>query len=178
MQPARVLEVGVGDGVVASYLRANSAVHYQSLDIAEDLHPDMVGSVTAIPLSDRAVDVACAFEVLEHLPFAEFATALRELMRVSSRAVIISLPHFGPAVRFACKIPFLPAVDWMVKIPFPKRHVWNGQHYWEIGKRGYSVRRIRSIIRQHAAIVREFVPHENAYHHFFVLQPYATLSEK
>src|SRR5258708_180301 len=65
-----VLEVGVGSGVLERELEARG-VDVTTLDIAEDLQPDIVGSVTKIPCEDASFDVALAFEVLEHMPFEE-----------------------------------------------------------------------------------------------------------
>jgi hypothetical protein len=169
-QPTSVLEAGPGDGVVGDYLRRNTAVAYRSLDVAEDLHPDLLGSVLAIPLPDRSVDITCAFEVLEHLPFEKFEPALRELTRVARTHVIISLPHYGPAFKFALKLPLLPAISLAWKIPHPLRHDFDGQHYWEIGKRGYPPRRIRSALQQIGTVEEEFIPYEGQYHHFFCVR--------
>lgn len=169
--PSSLLEVGGGDGVFREYIKTNTDIAYQNLDIAEDLNPDVVGSVEQIPLPDRSVDMVVAFQVLEHLPFEKFEQTLSELGRVSRGAVIISLPHFGPPITCSFKVPFLPEFRFAFKIPFPRKHTFNGQHYWEIGKRGYSAGRIRGIIRKHFSIKKEFVPFENQYHHFYVLGP-------
>ena len=168
-KPVSVLEVGVGDGVVGERIRAGG-VSYTSVDIAEDVHSDITASVTSIPVEDMSYDTVCAFEILEHLPFDKFDIALAELARISKCNVLLSLPHFGPSLRLEFKIPFLPRVRLAWKVPVPKKHVFNGQHYWEIGKRGYSIRRIRHAIEKHFSIKKEFVPFENQYHHFFVLE--------
>lgn len=49
------------------------------------------GDAMSLPLDDAAFDVACATEVLEHVP--EPRAALRELGRVARRAVIVSVPR-------------------------------------------------------------------------------------
>lgn len=176
LEPTSVLEVGVGDRVVGNYLKNNTSVSYRSFDIAEDLTPDIVGSVESIDLPDHSVDVVVAFEVLEHLPFEKFEGALKELGRVATKAVIISLPHYGPSVRCSLKIPFLKKifkkedVRFAWKIPHHPVHTWNGQHHWEIGKRGYNIEKIRKVIEKHFIIEKEFVPFENQYHHFFILR--------
>lgn len=169
-EPTSVLEVGVGDRVFGSFIKSNTPISYTSVDVAEDLHPDIVGSVLELPFADKSFDVVCAFEVLEHLPFDQFDRALAELARVARTHVVISLPHFGPMLSFSLKIPFLPQLRFAFKIPFHKTHIFNGQHYWEIGKRGYHISLIRNKLSAHGDIVRDFVPFGSPYHHFFVLK--------
>lgn len=169
LKPFSVLEVGVGDRVFGSFIKNNTAVSYTSVDIDENLHPDVVGSVLKLPFADASYDVVCAFEVLEHLPFEQFDQALGELCRVARTHVVISVPHFGPMLSFSLKIPFLPQIRVAFKIPFPKTHTFSGQHYWELGKRGYPAALIRRKFSEHGMLVRDFVPFGSPYHHFFVL---------
>jgi ubiquinone/menaquinone biosynthesis C-methylase UbiE len=171
VKPTSVLEVGIGDGVVSSYLARNTEIAYTSVDIADDVGADVIGSVTALPFTDKSFDVVCAFEVLEHLSYEKLPTSLSELARVSRKKVIVSVPHFGPPLKLLFKIPFLPEIALALKIPFPVPHTFNGQHYWELGKRGYSTARFRSHMRKHFVIEKEYIPFENQYHHFFVLVP-------
>ena len=168
LAPESVLEVGPGDGVYRNYLESQTKVHYQSLDIDPELKPDIVGSVTAIPLPDNAVDYVAAFEILEHLPFDQFPIALQEIARVGKKGAIISLPHFGPPVKLLFKLPFLPEISFAFKIPYMPRHRFNGQHYWELGKKDYSVSRILHELETYFVVEKHFVPFENQYHHFFV----------
>lgn len=168
--PHSVLEIGVGEAVVANYIKHMTAVAYTSADFAEDLSPDVVADVRALPFVDNAFDTVCAFEVLEHLPFEDFEKAVCELARVSRGCVLISLPHFGPPLKLRLKIPFLPELSFAWKLPYPRQHFFNGQHYWEIGKKGYPPSRIRAVLRKYGSIEKEFIPFENQYHHFFVLK--------
>lgn len=165
--PKSILEVGVGDGVVSGYIKRNTGIEYKTADFAEDLHPDVVADIRKLPFADKSFDTVCAFEVLEHLPFEDFDKGLGELARVAKNYVVISLPHFAPPVKFLLKLPFLPEIRFAWKIPFRKTHMFNGQHYWEIGKRGYPVSRISDAISKYGVIENEFVPFENQYHHFF-----------
>ena len=76
--PQSVLEVGVGDKVFGDFIKNNIPTSYTSVDIAEDLKPDVVGSILEIPFPDKSFDIACAFEVLEHMPFDQFDRAVSE----------------------------------------------------------------------------------------------------
>ena len=168
VSPRTVLEIGGGDGVLRSYLKENTDIAYTSVDTADDLIPDVVGSVLKLPFADASFDLVCAFEVLEHLPFEQFEIALKEIARVSKTDIMISLPHFGPQIKFSLKVPFLREFRWSCKIPFPKEHLFNGQHYWEIGKKGFSYGKIVDLLSEHLDVMRHYVPFENGYHHFFI----------
>ena len=169
-KPLSVLEVGVGDGVFGAYVKSQTNVEYKSLDIAADLKPDILGTIDAIPLPDNAVDCAVAFEVLEHIPFEKVPKALSELMRVSRKNVIVSMPHFGPPIKFVLKLPFFKEIRLSFKIPYHPMHVWNGEHYWEIGKKDTPPALVKQVISQHGKLVKDFVLFDNQYHHFYVLE--------
>lgn len=168
-KPDNILEIGVGDKVFGSFIKNNTNISYTSIDIAPDLKPDTVGSVLELPFLDNSFDVVCAFEVLEHLPFEDFEKALSEITRVSKKSSVISLPHFGPPVKFLLKLPFIPEIKFSFKIPFLKNHIFNGQHYFEIGKKTYNLSVIIKKIKKYGIIKKEYVPFENQYHHFFVI---------
>lgn len=169
--PKKVLEIGVGNRVVTHYFK-NAGVAVTTLDVEESLGPDVVASVTDMPLSDASHDVVLAAEVLEHLPFEDFSKALAEIHRVTSRWAVISLPHWGSVVAGAFKIPLLPWLRFVLKLPGFKRHIMsqNG-HYWEIGKRGYPLGRIKRAMREAGfEIIRDYIIIEYPYHHFFTLK--------
>lgn len=171
VKPQSVLEVGLGSGVAASYTKARG-VELKTLDVDPSLHPDYVGSVVAIPLQDKSFDLVCAFEVLEHLPFEDFEKALREMARVARKHVLISLPDSRHTLlHFLLKLPFLPKIEIFCKINSIKKHLFDGQHYWEIGKRGYSLSHIQAAI--HATdlrLVRDYVTPDCPTKHFFIMQ--------
>lgn len=167
---SNILDIGPGTNLLRHVLSEHNAnVKYQSLDIDESLKPDIVGSVTSIPVPDESFDCVTAFQILEHIRFEDFETALKEIRRVTKNKVIISLPHFGPQFTFQLKIPFLPKIQFAFKIPWPSRLVFNGQHYWEVGRKGYSPKKIRKVIENHFVIEKEFIPFEYQYHRFYVL---------
>jgi SAM-dependent methyltransferase len=168
-----VLDIGPGTLLLKNILSTFSPeLVYKTVDIAEDINPDFVGGITSIPVDDETYDVVCAFQVLEHIEFRDFEVGLEELKRVSKKYVFISLPHFGPSIELQFKFPFIPRIRFAAKVPVPLKHEFGGQHYWEIGKRGYSVRKIRKILKKHFDLIDEYTPFENQYHHFYILKKY------
>ncbi len=170
LNPKSVLVVGKGDGLVPMYLKT-WGLDVVTLDNDESLSPDIEASVLSIPLNDNSFDAVLCAEVLEHLSYSEFNKALSEIKRVAKTDAIISLPHFGPAIRFLLKIPFLPELRFILKLPYPIKHQFKGEHYWEIGKRGYPLRRIRNDIKKSGFTIKnDYIVFENPLHHFFVLK--------
>ena len=170
VNPEKVLVVGKGNGLVPGYFKT-AGIKTITLDIDETLRPDIVASVLKIPLIGESFDVVLCAEVLEHLPYNEFNQALSEIKRVTKIGAVISLPHFGPAIRFFLKIPFLPELRFIFKLPYPIKHQFKGEHYWEIGKRGYPLRRIKNDIKKSGFTVKnDYIVFENPLHHFFVLK--------
>lgn len=170
LAPVSMLEIGSGDGFLKRFIEGATAISYLSLDVAADLRPNIVGSAESIPLRDGAVDVVVACEVLEHLPFDKFEKTLREMGRVSRHHVLISLPHYGPKLKLSVKLPRLKEIRFARKLAFPKRHVFYGEHYWEIGKQGYSLSKVRGILKSIFTIEKDYIPFESQYHHFFLLR--------
>ncbi|MBP6881370.1 MAG: class I SAM-dependent methyltransferase [Candidatus Pacebacteria bacterium] len=164
-----VLEIGPGSDFLRQVLRVyRPDITYHTVDIATDLQPDIVGNATKIPVEANSYDLVCAFQVLEHIEYSDFEPAIIEMKRVAKEYVFISLPHFSPSIEFWFKIPFLKRLKLATKIPVPLKHTFGGQHYWEIGKKGYSPKKIRSVLQKHLTILDEYVPFENQYHRFYI----------
>jgi SAM-dependent methyltransferase len=166
-----VLEIGPGNGTVSDYLR-KQGIALTTVDIDPELKPDITASLLKIPLPDNSFDLVMACEVLEHLPFEKFIPALKEISRVSKHYIFISLPdHRRTLFYFRMKIPLLSEIAFRIRIPAFTRHVFNGQHYWEIGKVGFSPRIIRkAIIRSGLRIVKDLVRHDAPMNHFFLME--------
>ena len=55
-------------------------------------------------------------------------------------------------------------------IPLPRRHVFDGQHHWQVGAPGTSRRQVREALRRGFEIEREYTVPEFTYHRFYVLR--------
>lgn len=166
-----MLDIGPGGDFLKKILSVHCPqVKYESLDVAEDLNPTHVGMVTKIPLPDNSFDVVSAFQVLEHIQFSDFEIALEEMKRVTKKYVFISLPHNEPTFELQWKIPGFKRISFAFRIPWHRPHVFNGQHYWEVGKKGYTAKTILTIFKKHFTVLDEYSPYENQYHHFYILE--------
>ena len=170
--PKTVLEIGIGNGFVSSYLRQRGFSTVTS-DIDKNLNPSIVASVLDIPFSDGSFEIVACYEVLEHLPYKYFREALAETFRVSSSSVLLSLPDANKVYPMCFQIPKLGLFKKLIKIPTFKKTVncFDGQHYWEIGKSGYSLNTIISAISTVGfKIEKTYRVFEIPYHRFFVLK--------
>ena len=171
LDPETVLEVGPGPGLFKN-VASNFGIHVETIDLDPELKPDHVGSVTALPFDDAAFDVTCAFQMLEHLPYSVSLDAFRELVRVSKKAVIISLPDAESVFRWQVWIPKLAAFDRLIP-PVggkPKEHVFDGEHYWEINKVSYMLDKVIQDFEKIANLESTYRVMENPYHRFFIFK--------
>ena len=169
INPKMILEIGPGNNFLKNNLKENFDLN--TLDLDKDLKPDFIGSVDKIPLANNSFDLVCCFQVLEHLPFNKFKITLKELHRVSSKYVLITLPYSRNYFKFGIKLPYLKEIKIKLSIPiFYKKHTFDGQHYWEIGSRGHSLSEINQKIRKYFLIDEIVNPYENTDHIFFKLR--------
>ena len=100
-RPLRLLDVGCGEGVVLRHLDQRldgvTAVGFDvdgtGLRVAQSQNSVSLvqGSVYALPFASASFDLVLCCEVLEHVDRPD--AALAELARVSSRHVLLSVPH-------------------------------------------------------------------------------------
>jgi ubiquinone/menaquinone biosynthesis C-methylase UbiE len=171
LQPLSVLEVGPGSGLFKS-IAMSFGLKIETVDVDPELKPDYVGSAIALPFREGQFEVACAFQVLEHLPFEDSLKAFAEMVRVSSKFVAISLPNVRPVWRYHLFIPKFGIVDKLVSRPFwrPKQHTFDGQHYWELSKEGFSFPRVVKQLSKGCRLIKSFRVTENPYHHFLIFE--------
>ncbi len=99
-QPSRILEVGVGEGIVSQRLHDGFpgvtviGVDLPDVELAQEWAERgvaaMFGDATSLPFADDTFDLVLAIEVLEHVPGPD--RALDELARVCSSTLVASVP--------------------------------------------------------------------------------------
>ncbi len=171
LQPKSVLEIGPGPGLF-KLIAAMIGIKIETLDFDPALVPDHVGSATDLPFDDGTYDVVCAFQMLEHLPYDASQRAFTEMVRVSRRNIVISLPDARPVWRYRIQIPKFGVHDFLVPRPQinPPPHEFDGEHYWEINKRGYLLSRVIADFTKSARLVNTYRPPENPSQRFFIFE--------
>lgn len=176
--PKTVLEIGIGNRLVADYLK-RAGYKVTTCDFDKRLKPDVVADIrdlSAIKKDSHDVVIAC--EILEHIPFDDVPKALAELARVAKKRVVVSVPYssFTFELIAAVSKTYGPGKTLRLPIRTPQVlagdvHKLNHEHYWELGRRGYPVRRFKKLLRKHFKhVAKDFHPHLNPYHRFFILE--------
>lgn len=150
----KILEIGIGNGFVTDKLR-KLGFNVTTVDFDKNLNPDIIADIRNLPFDDHSFDTVCAFEVLEHLPFSDFDAALRELKRVANKKILVSLPYSNFTFWLGLKFfPYIKAKQLEINIPHSfRKHKFNGEHYWELGKRGFSIKKIIKHFRDNGLII-------------------------
>jgi len=144
-------EIGKGNGITSALMQ-NFAYNITCVDFDADLKPDIVCSIFELDKIDKKFDVVAAFEVLEHLPFDKFDEALENMALISNKYIVLSLPYSGITLKIELYLSKYGErfMRFIKRIPLCwKKHHFDGQHYWELGKKGFSVKRIKSVLKKH-----------------------------
>jgi trans-aconitate methyltransferase len=103
-QPQTILDVGCGEGVLTEqWARQNPNAKIVGIDLDDQglrrewdkrRRPNLtfrVQEATSLPFADGEYEMACAIEVLEHVP--DPAATLSEMSRVAQRWLLVSVPR-------------------------------------------------------------------------------------
>ena len=158
-----ILLVGPGQGLVMPVFRWRGYT-VETLDIDETFRPDHLGSVHDLArFLDQQFDVIIASHVLEHLAEPLLDPALAEMARVARHAIVY-VPVAGRCSSVRVQ-PGAFGIDWQFRVNFFNyferpdgltRKYWNGEHYWEVGRRGFRVRDIRARLRRSFIVLWEY----------------------
>ncbi len=95
-----MLDAGCGEGIILNLLEGNLAQFHLGLDYdlarlheAKNRNPSkyVQGDLHALPVANASFELILCLEVLEHVGDPELV--LRELRRISSRHILLSVPH-------------------------------------------------------------------------------------
>lgn len=169
VQP-KVLEIGKGNGFLYEYLKRNSVVT-KAMDIDQRLQPEYLGDIARIDeIVKEKFDVIACFEILEHIKYEDLDNILQRISNLDPKYFLVSVPQSRMFFSFWFSMNKIGILQKYLNIPFPIKHIFNGEHYWELGKKGYPVRSFRQLLSKNFDLVDEIVNPLDPYHRFFLLK--------
>lgn len=188
-----VLEIGPGESVVATYLRS-LGLEYDTMDRSEDSRPTIVADFKAFDAGKfrNKYDIVCAFQCLEHMPYELFTSSIAKMVMMTKEYVIISLPYscFGIAFSVNIALGQIKRIKKRVSLHIPLRkrnrkyrkeymeeYPW-AVHYWEIGRKGFPLKRILKDMRFNGVEIVNKFHSDNPYHYFIVAKKLIPFSKK
>ncbi len=125
-----VLEIGVGTGFTANYLKSKG-VNVTTLDIDAEKKPDIVANIVDYEWPGT-YDAVLAFQVFEHIPFDYFQ---KIIVRLKSRSdyLFFSVPvNEKSLLRLSFRVAGVPK-EKKLTLAIPKNKITSKHHFWEIG---------------------------------------------
>ncbi len=182
----KVLEIGIGQGIVSHVLKFNR-LNVVKGDFDQLLSPDVACDIRELPFKQKSFDLVLASEVLEHIPFADIEKALMNIAQLTKKYAVISVPFNEHHLSFHLNVKIMKYLyfrGWLnefLERKFPlyfycgfslkrRQFKFDGEHYWEIGYKNYSLKKIRSIFNKYFVIENEFRVKLSPYHYVFVLK--------
>jgi len=170
--PNNVLIIGVGDNIVPSII-STTGVKVKTLDFDTELKADYVGDIRNIEsiVSNKSFDVVMCCQVLEHIDFRYFESVVQSLINVSRKKLILSIPYsYRILFHLSIKLPKIPRITREISIPtFWKKWKFNGEHFWEVGVKGYQKKKIDQIVYKIAPSTESYFATANKGHLFYVI---------
>jgi hypothetical protein len=171
----RILEIGVGSGFCANYLKSKGH-EVVTLDIDAEKKPDIVANICEFELKDD-YDHVLAFETFEHFPFGNLFDVLSMLASHTRKYLFVSVPESRKVSKLNIKIPLLPPISCSIRIPnyklprFLRRDLSSDKyHHWEINySKEFSIDKVKAMFAKAGFTVEKHrISHFNN-HNFFVL---------
>lgn len=155
---ARVLEIGPYFGLVTAML-TNAGYEVTTLDIGGDAPRD--GAARHVKADVRELDPAAlqgfdaiiCCETLEHLPFTAVPGVLAALHATAAPYLVLSVPYAGPQLGVSLylnphvrpRLKYFHRFHFLHRFPPPRSDAWEN-HRWEIGYRGYPLRKLARVV--------------------------------
>jgi len=178
--PSRVLEVGVGPGVVKAVLASHGCT-VVTVDFNEALKPDVVADLRALPsnVTSEAWDWVLVSRVLHHIPSDRVADTLARVALLDYKHALVSVPREDLSLQVSLRRTagasrqFRVSGGSRLKRMLRRRVIKSKPSgLWMLdGQGGPSRSSFRGVLEQHFKVNDEFILDDDPAHVFYVLQP-------
>jgi cyclopropane fatty-acyl-phospholipid synthase-like methyltransferase len=168
----QVLEIGVGSGFTANYLRSKG-VDVTTFDIDPAKKPNIVGNIVNYEFENK-YDHILAFEVFEHIPFVEFSSLLKKLAYVGRQYLFLSVPRNEKTiVQGTIQMPFMRERSFAIRRL--RRKLVTAHHFWEIDHPATPRKKVEKVIQDAGFSIDG---HEKVFSfEYFILRPLHTVEK-
>ncbi len=174
-RPESILEIGVGDKIVADIIK-KIGYDVKTCDISANVNPDYIADIRFLPFEKESFDMVVCFQILEHIDYEYFVDILKSLHHITKKHVILSLPQIRKFFSLKSHIPWMRTNKNLMifkdfpRYPYPSKPSSRG-HLWEIGMHGFPLHKIIRDIEKSGfkILINKSFP-ENNYHRFFILE--------
>lgn len=159
----KILIIGPGQGLDTHIFKWRG-FEVTTFDIDETFNPDVIGSAHDLSMfGDKSFDVIIASHVLEHLPVPYLDQCMAELARVGAYSIVY-LPVAGRHFQFQIKLDVkginlsfvFDLFNYLHKPDGVTAKYCQGQHYWEMGMRGFTSGALEKRFSNHFSIVKSY----------------------
>ncbi|NBC82524.1 MAG: methyltransferase domain-containing protein [Bacteroidetes bacterium] len=139
----RILEIGVGSGFLANYLKS-WGYNVTTIDIDKDKSPDITANIVEYDFNE-SYDFVLAFEVFEHIPFEEFEKIAKKLKKFCKKGIIVSVPrNEKPWLEITVQTILSPR-KYPVRLTSVRNKLTTDHHFWEIDYKKHSKKKFENV---------------------------------
>jgi len=159
----KILNIGPGQGLDVEVMKWRG-YEVTTIDIDPVFSPDVVGSVNDMKMfENKQFDIVIASHVLEHLPPKYLDSAISEISR-TGRYALIYLPCSGIFLKLSIETNFrglkatiIASIARIFSKPDKQRPKYmEGQHYWEVGVKGFTKIDLLERFREHFSVRKAY----------------------
>lgn len=159
----KILIIGLGNGFDAHVFRWRG-YSVTTFDIDPVFKPDVLGSINDLSMfKNNSFDVVIASHVLEHLAAPHLNDSLAELARIANYSIIY-LPVAGRHLQFRFKMDskgvdlsfIFDLFNYFHKPDGITPRYRAGQHYWEVGMRGFTTKQLTQRFSKYFNIISQY----------------------
>lgn len=193
----KILEIGPGGGITQTLLKS-IGYNYATMDTQPLINPDILSNFIDFKPDgyEETFDLVAAFQMLEHVPYEQFAPQAQKMAAMSKRYVFISLPYYCWTFRLEITLPIpqwirsILSKRWFNFLRRPhtfsiSRPYWNAPprkyrqaffeefplaiHHWEIGRDGVSREKVIQKLKSvNLSVIKAFHSKVHPYHYFIL----------
>jgi len=162
LKPKTVLEIGPGEGVIKNVMK-DFTDKYDTMDVNPKLSPTYRSDVrNFVGEATGKYDCVIAADILEHIPFEDLETALKNLFAYlrNGGVVLITIPHrshyffWMSSWKHKPRVIRIPTLKWFLR-PFGKKVAIDPDHEWETGDGKHTIVDVENLMKKTGFIIEK-----------------------